>query len=247
MNLQNNLLKGGIHYLTSDYYTRNSNRSMHKGMDFVGQTKQDDIIALEDGTVNYIGYDSRSGNWLSIKTNGIEHRYFHLENNSIKVKKNDLVKKGEVIAKMGKTGNATGYNLHFAIYKDGHYVDPLPYLMNNDPFNLNNKDAFTTFIKDLQKALGAKVDGIPGPETLNKTITVSQTINRKHPAVKAIQEYLQALGYDLGPYGIDSTFGPQMSKIIKEYQKNVVGLKGNYIDGVITAKKYTWQKLLNLA
>ena len=247
MNLQNNILKGGIHYLTSDYYTRNSSRSTHKGMDFVGATKQDDIVSLADGVVSYIGYDNRSGNWLSIKTNGVEHRYFHLENNSIKVKKNEKVNKGQVIAKMGKTGNATGYNLHFAIYKNGHYVDPLPYLMNDDPFNTDNNDAFTTFIKELQETLGANVDGIPGPDTLAKTITISQSINRKHKAVLVLQKYLQTLGYDLGSYGVDGTFGPDMSKVIKEYQKNVVGLKGNYIDGVITAKMYTWKKLLNLA
>ncbi len=244
--VQNKILKGGIHYLTSDYKTRNESRSTHNGMDFIGPNKIDDIVAIEDGIVNYVGYDKKGGYWVSIKTNGIEHRYFHLKKGSIKVKKNNQVKKGTVIATMGKTGNATSYNVHFAIYKNG-YQDPKPYLMNKDPFNLRNNDAFTTFVKGIQASLGANVDGIAGPETLNKTITISRTLNNKHPVVKVIQEYLQTLGYDLGKYGIDDVYGPQMEQIIKDYQEKIVGLKGNLIDGIITAKKYTWEKLLKLS
>lgn len=133
LNVKNNVLKGGKHYVTSDYKTRNENRSTHNGMDLVGANGVDDIVAIENGTVTYVGYDSSGGGyWIAITTNGIEHRYFHLKEGSIKVKKGDNVVKGEVIATMGKTGNATGNNLHFAIYKNG-YVDPLPYLTNENP------------------------------------------------------------------------------------------------------------------
>ncbi len=249
MELKNNILKGGIHYLTSDYKTRNSNRKAHNGMDFVGPNKVDDIVAVEDGIVNFTGYDSSGGGyWVSIKTNGIEHRYFHLAKNTIRVKKGETVKKGQVIATMGKTGNATGYNVHFAIYNKG-YQDPKPYLMNDNPFNLNKEpeNNFHTFLKGVQQALNVSVTELPNQETLNKTITLSQTKNNKHPVVKVLQAYLQSLGYDLGKYGIDGIYGPQMAKIIKEYQEKIVGLKGNLVDGVITAKKYTWQKLLKLS
>ena len=33
----------------------------------------------------------------------------------------------------------------------------------------------------------------------------------------------------------------------KEYQKNIVGLTGNYVDGSLTAHMYTWKKLLKLS
>ena len=59
-------------------------------------------------------------------------------------------------------------------------------------------------------------------------------------------KYLKSLGYDLGKYGLDGKFGPDMKKVIMNYQKNIVGLKGNLVDGVITAKRYTWKSLLKL-
>lgn len=240
LNVQNNILKSGRHYLTSDYKTRNGNRSTHNGMDFVGPNGIDDIVALASGTVAYIRYDSRSGHWIGIKSDNYEHRYFHLDGNKIYVKVGSKVNKGDVIATMGKSGNATNYNVHFAIYKNG-YVDPLPYLMASD------SNAFETFVKDLQAAIGANVDGIPGPETLAKTITINTSTNWNHKAVKVLQTYLASLGYDLGKYGIDGKFGPDMKKVIKEYQKNIVGLTGNYVDGSLTAHMYTWKKLLKLS
>lgn len=245
LNVKNSVLKGGKHYVTSDYKTRNESRSTHNGMDLVGPNGVDDIIAIESGTVTYTGYDNSGGYWLAITTNNIEHRYFHLQKGSIKVKKGDLVTKGQVIATMGKTGNATGNNLHFAIYQNG-YVDPKPYLMNENPFHINVEDqAYQTFVKDIQTAIGANPDGIAGPETLSKTPTISTSTGWNHPAVKPLQIYLQRLGYDLGSYGVDGQFGKDMKACIKKYQKDV-GLKSAYQDGVVTAKMYTWQKLLKL-
>lgn len=244
LNVKNNVLKGGKHYLTSDYKTRNSNRSTHNGMDLVGANGIDDIVAIENGTVTYTGYDASGGGyWISITTNGIEHRYFHLKKGSIKVSKGEYVQKGSVIATMGATGNATGANLHFAIYKNG-YVDPLPYLVNDNPFNVAN-DAYKTFVKDIQKAIGANIDGIAGPETLSKTPTISTSTGWNHAAVRPLQVYLQSLGYDLGSYGVDGKFGNDMKACIKKYQ-NDAGLDTKYQDGIITAKMYTWQKLLKL-
>lgn len=245
MTVKNNVLKGGKHYLTSDYKTRNESRNAHNGMDLVGPNGIDDIIAIESGIVTYTGYDKIGGYWIGITTNNIEHRYFHLKEGSIKVKKGDNVKKGQLIATMGSTGNATANCLHFAVYKNG-YVDPLPYLINENPFNIKeNNDAYTTFVKDLQAVIGANVDGIAGPETLSKTPTISTSVGWNHKAVKPVQVYLKSLGYDLGKYGVDGKYGKDMEKCLKKYQKDV-GLATKYQDGIITSKMYTWQKLLKL-
>lgn len=245
LNVKNNILKGVKHYLTSDYKTRNENRSTHNGMDFVGPNGIDDIVAIESGTVTFTGYDSSGGGyWLAITTNNIEHRYFHLKKGSIKVKKKDHVVKGQVIATMGKTGNATGNNLHFAIYKNG-YVDPLPYLTNENPFNIVEEDSYKTFVRDLQKAIGANIDGIAGSETLSKTPTISTSVGWNHKAVRPLQVYLQSLGYDLGSCGVDGKFGKDMKACIKKYQQDIkLALK--YQDGKVSAKMYTWQHLLKL-
>lgn len=100
----------------------------------------------------------------------------------------------------------------------------------------------SSFIKEVQKAIGAKTDGIPGPETLSKTVTVSKTINRRHPVVPVLQAYLNALGYDMGK--VDGIAGPIFDSGIRSYQKMVVGLR--YPDGEITAQKNTWRALLGM-
>lgn len=99
----------------------------------------------------------------------------------------------------------------------------------------------TQFIKDVQSAIGAKVDGIAGNETLSKTVTVSKTKNNKHAVVKPIQKYLNALGYNCGT--ADGIAGTKFDTAVKAFQK----ANGCVTDGEITAKAMTWKKLLGLA
>lgn len=96
------------------------------------------------------------------------------------------------------------------------------------------------FIKDIQKATGAKVDGIAGTETLSKTITVSKTKNRKHAVVKYIQKYLNELGYNCGT--VDGIAGSKFDSAVKSYQR----VNGCVVDGELTSGKNTWRSLLGL-
>lgn len=103
--------------------------------------------------------------------------------------------------------------------------------------------AYKTFVKDLQKAIGANIDGIAGPETLSKTPTISTSTGWNHAAVRPLQVYLKSLGYDLGSCGVDGQFGKDMKECIKKYQSDN-GLP--IVDGKISAKMYTWKRLLKL-
>jgi len=97
------------------------------------------------------------------------------------------------------------------------------------------------FVKDIQKACGAAVDGVAGTETLSKTITVSANTNDRHPVVKAIQKRLVALGYtQVGT--VDGVAGSKFTAAVKAFQKD----NGCVSDGVITAKNMTWKKLLGI-
>jgi hypothetical protein len=101
--------------------------------------------------------------------------------------------------------------------------------------------SLTQFIKDVQKACGASVDGIAGPETLSKTVTLSATKNRKHAAVKSVQKRLIALGYaEVGE--ADGIAGPKFTQAVKHFQKN----NGCVADGEITKGNKTWRKLLGM-
>lgn len=234
------VLKNGNHYLTSDYKTR-GDRSAHNGMDMIGKNPSiDDIVAIDDGEVITSTYSKTAGYYVEIKhQNNYISRYLHMKKNSLKVKKGQKVKKGDLLGTMGNTGNSNGAHLHFAIYNAKRVPqDPLPYLLGTLNFKT---DYFQDFVKNIQSSLKAKVDGIPGPETLSKTITVSASVNRKHKVVKYIQDYLYKLGYtEIGV--ADGIAGPKFTKAIKNYQKD----NDCVVDGIITKKNKTWQKLLKL-
>lgn len=98
------------------------------------------------------------------------------------------------------------------------------------------------FVEDVQKACGASVDGIAGPKTLSKTVTLSRWKNRRHGAVLAVQKRLLALGYDeVGE--ADGVAGAKFDSAVKHFQKD----NGCTPDGEITAGNKTWKKLLGVS
>lgn len=97
------------------------------------------------------------------------------------------------------------------------------------------------FVRDVQAAIGVAVDGIPGPETLSKTVTVSQQKNATHPVVAPIQRRLAALGYtDVGE--ADGIAGVKFTAAVTAFQRD----NGCWVDGEITAGNKTWKKLLEV-
>lgn len=97
------------------------------------------------------------------------------------------------------------------------------------------------FIKDVQKAIGAKVDGIAGSETLSKTVTISASKNRSHAVVKAVQKRLYELGYHIVGKA-DGIAGNLFTAAVIDFQED----NGCWADGEITAKNKTWKKLLGM-
>ena len=237
--VKNSVLKNGVHYLTSDYKTRNSSRPTHKGIDLVGKNGLDYIIAIDEGVVTISKYSLSAGYYVQIKhNNGYTTRYLHMKKGSLKVKKGDKVTKGQVLGYMGNTGNSRGAHLHFDVHNGKSYVDPIPFLQGIAGFKTNH---YQEFVKGVQKATGSKVDGKAGKETLANTITVSAKENRKHQVVEVIQKYLYVQGYtEVGK--ADCVAGTNFTKATKHYQKDF----GCPVDGEITAKKKTWKKLLEL-
>lgn len=97
------------------------------------------------------------------------------------------------------------------------------------------------FIRDVQKACNATVDGIAGIETISLTVTLSETKNRKHPAVKAVQKRLYALGYtSVGE--ADGIAGVKFTAAVVAFQED----NRCWADGEITARNKTWKKLLGM-
>lgn len=97
--------------------------SFHKGID-IPAPQDTNILASDDGIISYSGVMNGYGNVIKIKHfDGKETVYAH--NNSNIVKEGDIVKSGQVIAKIGTTGNSTGNHLHFETIVNGENINPI--------------------------------------------------------------------------------------------------------------------------
>lgn len=96
------------------------------------------VVAAADGVVTYAGWMSGYGNCVMVNHGGgIVSLYGH--GSEIVAQLGATVKQGDIIMKVGSTGNSTGPHLHFEIRKDGVAVDPIPYL--NGTVAENNQEA----------------------------------------------------------------------------------------------------------
>ena len=103
------------------------------------------------------------------------------------------------------------------------------------------KYSIEQFVRDVQGAIGAKVDGIAGKETISKTPTISARKNRNHPVVKFVQKRLYDLGYtEIGD--ANGIAGNKFTATVCEFQDD----NKCCVDGELTAKNATWRKLLGM-
>ena len=88
------------------------------------------VKAAEGGVVAYAGSELKGyGNLVLIRhPNGYVSAYAH--NGELNVKRGDQVKRGQVVAKSGQSGNVNSPQLHFELRKGSTPVDPVPYLNN---------------------------------------------------------------------------------------------------------------------
>ncbi|WP_043527518.1 peptidoglycan DD-metalloendopeptidase family protein [Litchfieldella xinjiangensis] len=100
--------------------------SITAGIDIGGQKGQP-VKAAGPGIVVYAGSGVRGyGNLILLKHND-QFLSAYAHNESLRVKENDVVEAGEVIATMGDT-DADGVKLHFEVRRNGQPQDPLEYL-----------------------------------------------------------------------------------------------------------------------
>jgi murein DD-endopeptidase MepM/ murein hydrolase activator NlpD len=103
--------------------------SNHPGID-IGAPKGTPIYAADSGYVVAAGWDQERISYgfmiLINHGNGFVTRYAHLSAFNVQV--GDSVKKGQIIGRVGSTGNSTGPHLHFEIINNGVRRNPFSYL-----------------------------------------------------------------------------------------------------------------------
>lgn len=99
----------------------------HTGLD-IAAPKGTPIKAAASGTVTYSGNAGDGyGNYVVISHgNGVQTVYAHCS--KLLVSKGQQVSQGEVIAKVGSTGNSTGNHLHLEVRKNGIAYNPQNYV-----------------------------------------------------------------------------------------------------------------------
>ena len=115
-------------HITSRFGSRESIRNhTHKGID-IAASYGTNIKAVADGTIEYASYNSGGyGNLVIIDHgNGIKTYYGHCSKLCVSV--GQKVNAGDVIAKVGSTGNSTGNHCHFEIRVNGSQIDPQKYV-----------------------------------------------------------------------------------------------------------------------
>ena len=95
-------------------------QSWHNGLDL--RAKNEPAYAMMEGIVEKIGYDSRSGNYVTLKHGNYHVSYCHLS--SVIVGKGERVFSGTIVGVTGNTGRSTGCHLHLTCKKDGESFNP---------------------------------------------------------------------------------------------------------------------------
>ncbi|MBU0590307.1 MAG: peptidoglycan DD-metalloendopeptidase family protein [Gammaproteobacteria bacterium] len=98
----------------------------NKGLDIAG-TAGDPVMAAADGRVVYVGAGLRGyGNLIILKHNNT-YLTAYAHNQTLLVKEDQTVQKGQKIAEMGNS-DADRVKLHFEVRRQGKPVDPAKYL-----------------------------------------------------------------------------------------------------------------------
>ncbi|NBH73737.1 peptidase [Clostridiaceae bacterium] len=125
-------------YVTSGYGYRvhpiSGGKDYHTGVD-IGMPQGTDILAGHDGRVTLAGNAGGYGLCVAVEGRAYgEHtlttKYGHCS--QILVSAGQEVKAGDVIARVGSTGNSTGPHLHLEVLADGQYLNPLYFAETGD-------------------------------------------------------------------------------------------------------------------
>jgi murein DD-endopeptidase MepM/ murein hydrolase activator NlpD len=97
----------------------------HTGVDFAAK-RGTPVRAVGDGVITLADWNGLYGKTVEIQHDSTyTTRYAHLERFADGVRSGTAITKGQIIGYVGSTGRATGPHLHFELYKDQQYIDPL--------------------------------------------------------------------------------------------------------------------------
>lgn len=179
-------------------------KAHHNGLDLVSRTKKRELYAIDDGYVQkVVNNQSKAtkgyGNYIWVRYPRYDLSLLYGHCKSIKKKKGDKVAKGMVVAIEGSTGKSTGVHVHLGMTKIGSntWLNPIGYNMLPDKYNLTRilkKGCKGNDVKELQKKVGTKADGIFGSDTYKKVVAFQKSKKLKQDGIVG-KDTAHALGW----------------------------------------------------
>jgi murein DD-endopeptidase MepM/ murein hydrolase activator NlpD len=102
---------------------------MHYGVD-IGAPRGTKILATADGVVSYAGWVNGYG-WTVLVDHGFGFKTAYAHCQTMLVKRGDLVKRGQAIARVGSTGRSISPHLHYEVRVSGMKINPSKYINNS--------------------------------------------------------------------------------------------------------------------
>jgi murein DD-endopeptidase MepM/ murein hydrolase activator NlpD len=130
----------------------------HKGTDFAANVGTP-ILATANGTVVESTRKGGNGKYVKIRHNSTySTQYLHMSKRLVKV--GDFVKQGDVIGKVGMTGNTGGPHVCYRFWKNGKQVDPFKQkLPEAEPISESLKVKYLKFIKPITDMRPTSITG----------------------------------------------------------------------------------------
>lgn len=231
----------------------------HSGLDISGGRGlgQVNVIASKSGVVVYptanVQNNCPSGNTTSDCGGGygnhviIQHAdgnytlYGHLYEGSITVKQGDSVEQGQVIGKMGSSGNSTGAHLHFEVREGQNAysatVDPKNYISADTPRIISTTTSDKDFISWLISWEGhTAIEGDyyivqdigDGVRTVGSGVTLENNVS-----------LFSKYGININDYPVGSKISID---IVDQIKLEIVSGKRDYIENVLATNSLTLQE-----
>ncbi|MEL6188987.1 MAG: M23 family metallopeptidase [Myxococcota bacterium] len=109
----------------------------HRGIDLAAPVGTP-VEVPYGGRVVSVGHDKLLGLHMTVEhMGGWRSLYAHLS--SVQVKAGGKVRARQVIARSGASGRVTGPHLHFALYRNGHAVDPARWIRVRQDTDVNTR------------------------------------------------------------------------------------------------------------
>ena len=130
----------------------------HNGVDYAAPEGAE-VISVAAGTVVSATFDNSNGRMVRVRhPQGYESAYLHLSAFGPGIRSGVRISQGQTVGRVGSTGLATGPHLHYALRKNGAFVNPVTEHRNMPPGDPVPAAAVPAFERARDEALSVLLD-----------------------------------------------------------------------------------------